>query len=101
MEGKVTLKVSLNSNEFTNFSYLGGSDKIPFNDVWVFNLSSKHWSEIKVKNEAIFEGRMCQSASLHENRIYVYGGMKNADVTFDNLVILCLDGKTDDLEEGN
>ncbi len=27
-------------------------------------------------------------------------GMKNAETTLDSLSILCLDGKTDDLEEG-
>lgn len=28
-------------------------------------------------------------------------GMKNPDTTLDNLSILCLDGKVEDLEEGN
>jgi hypothetical protein len=30
----------------------------------------------------------------------IKAGMKNAETTLDNLAILCLDGKTDDLEDG-
>lgn len=30
----------------------------------------------------------------------IYKGMKNAETTLDSHSILCLDGKTDDLEDG-
>lgn len=43
---------------------------------------------------------MCHSASLYNDKIFIYGGMKNGDSTFDNLIALCLDGKTEELEEG-
>jgi hypothetical protein len=70
------------------------------NDVWTFCITSKTWSEVKIKNATSFEGRMCHSASLCGDRIFVYGGMKNADTTFESLSVLCLDGKSEDLEEG-
>jgi hypothetical protein len=73
---------------------------LPLNDVWIYSILNKSWSEIRVKNSSIFEGRMCHSATLFGDRIFVYGGMKNADTTFETLTILCLDGKTEDLEEG-
>jgi hypothetical protein len=44
---------------------------------------------------------MCHSAVLYSDRIYLYGGMKSADMTFENMIILCLDGRTEDFEESN
>jgi tRNA(Ile2) C34 agmatinyltransferase TiaS len=41
---------------------------------------------------------MCHSACLYGDRIYVYGGMKNPDTTLDSISILCLDGRSEDLE---
>lgn len=42
---------------------------------------------------------MCHSATLYKNNIYIYGGMKNADVTFEDLIVLSLDGKTGNFKE--
>jgi hypothetical protein len=67
----------------------------------MYCVPTKIWTEVKIKNSSVFEGRMCHSASILGERIYIYGGMKNADSTFENLSVLCLDGKTEDLEEGN
>ncbi len=66
----------------------------------MYNTINKNWVEISVKNPSAFEGRMCHSASLYGERIYIYGGMKNADVTLDSVSVLCLDGVTEDLENG-
>jgi hypothetical protein len=57
------------------------------------------WNELIIKNNNLFEGRMCHSATLYKNNIYVYGGMKNADVTFEDLIILSLDGNTGNFKE--
>jgi hypothetical protein len=44
---------------------------------------------------------MCHSASLFNEKILIYGGMKNAEIILDTLSVLCLDGKCEELEEGN
>jgi hypothetical protein len=59
----------------------------------------KSWSEIKIINASMFDGRFCHSAVINEDRVFIYGGMKNAETTLDNMAILCLDGGYDDLEE--
>lgn len=74
-------------------------EKIPLNDVWVYDIINKTWSEVKVANPSNFEGRLCHSACLIDEKVYVYGGMKNAENTLDSLAILCLDGISSDLEE--
>jgi len=49
-------------------------EKIPLNDVWIYNISHKNWNELKVKNSELFEARFCHSATLIGERIYIYGG---------------------------
>ena len=57
--------------------------------------------ELKIVNPELFESRLCHSAVVLEEKIYIFGGknffnfilgMKNADETLDNFSILCLDG---------
>ena len=76
-------------------------EKVPLNDVWIYTLIMKSWSELKLNNPNIFEGRFCHSASLSGDKIFIYGGMKNAEETLDNLSVLCLNGKIEELEECN
>lgn len=66
----------------------------------MYSVTSKIWTVVKIQNSSLFDGRMCHSASIKGEKIYVYGGMKNADSTFENLSVLCLDGKIEELEEG-
>jgi hypothetical protein len=67
----------------------------------MYDTIKKSWSEVKVMNASMFDGRMCHSAVLYDDRIYVYGGMKNAESTLESMAVLCLDGKCEDLEESN
>lgn len=50
-------------------------------------------------NKSIFESRLCHSCSVHSEKLYIFGGMKNSDITLDSLSILCLDGKHEELEQ--
>ncbi len=50
-------------------------EKIPLNDVWLYNISKKTWSEIKISNPNIFDGRLCHSTCIYGDKIYVYGGI--------------------------
>ena len=69
------------------------------NDVWLYNISSKNWTELKASNSFIFESRFCHSCSVFGEKLFVFGGMKNSDDTLDTLSILSLDGKNDEFEE--
>jgi N-acetylneuraminic acid mutarotase len=54
--------------------YDSNDEKVPLNDVWLYNISAKAWSEIKIVNPNIFDGRLCNSACIYGERVYVYGG---------------------------
>jgi hypothetical protein len=75
------------------------NQKVPLNDVWMYDVTSKSWSELKIMNATMFDGRLCHSSVLYDDRVYVYGGMKNAESTLESMAILCLDGKFEDLED--
>ncbi len=99
---------SLFRNSHTGIAYkkqfliiIGGEDanQDAFNDIWKFDIHTKEWTEIKPSKSHLFEGRCCHSSSLNNEKIYIYGGLKNVDVTLDNLAILCLDGKVSEIEE--
>ena len=49
-------------------------DKIPLNDVWIYNTSIKLWSEVRINYGDAFDARFCHSATLVGDKIYVYGG---------------------------
>ena len=70
-----------------------GDDGVPLNDIWIYDVKEKIYTELNIENKEIFEGRFCHSCALINDSIVVYGGMKNAEITLDNLAILCLDGK--------
>ena len=55
--------------------------------------------ELKASNDDVFDSRLCHSCSVYGNKLFVFGGMKNSDVTLDTLSILCLDGKYEEFEE--
>jgi len=65
----------------------------------MYDLKLKSWNELKPSRANLFDGRFCHSCSLYNDRLFIYGGLKNAEITLDNLAILCLDGKVSDIEE--
>ena len=70
-----------------------GDNQVPLNDVWIYDIVKKEYSMLNIENANVFEGRFCHSTCLINDTIVIYGGMKNAEETLDNLTILCLDNK--------
>ena len=68
-----------------------GKKKEPLNDIWIFDLNNKCYIEVEIKGDEIIEGRFCHSCIIYDNFMALYGGMKNSDVTLDNLTILSMD----------
>jgi hypothetical protein len=65
----------------------------------LYQISIKTWSEVKINNNYTFESRLCHTCSVYGTKLFVFGGMKNSDVTLDTLSILCLDGNFQEFEE--
>ena len=78
-----------------------GENQVPLNDVWIYDIISKEYSQLTINNSNGFEGRFCHSSCLLNDTIVIYGGMKNAEETLDNLSVLCLDDKIKGRSEMN
>lgn len=70
-----------------------GENQMPFNDIWIYNILSKEYSEFNIEALNEFEGRLCHSSILFNDIIVIYGGMKNVDQTLDNLILLCFENE--------
>lgn len=74
---------------------IGGEsdDETPLNDVWFFDIEFQQYTKCNIENDLLFIGRFCHSACIINDSVVIYGGMKNAEETLDNLTILMLDNK--------
>ena len=63
-----------------------GKKKEPLNDIWIFDLKNKCYTQIELVEK--IEGRFCHTCIIWEDIMALYGGMKNSDVTLDNLTLL-------------
>ena len=68
-----------------------GKKKEPLNDIWIFDLKTKCYTEINLVGNEKMEARLCHSCIVYCDFIVLYGGMKNCDITLDNLTILCIE----------
>lgn len=60
------------------------------NDVWLFDITRQDWIKIEPKNP-IFKHRAYQTCVEDDNKIYVFGGLKNNQMLYDDVMILELD----------
>ena len=67
-----------------------GKKKEPLNDFWIFDLKTKCYTEVELQGNEKIEGRFCHTCMIYGDYLVLYGGMKNSDVTLDNLTILNL-----------
>ena len=74
---------------------IGGESKKqePLNDIWIFDIKTKLYSEIKLEGDEKIEGRFCHTCLVNGDFIAIYGGMKNSETTLDNLTILGVESK--------
>ena len=74
---------------------IGGEGKaqLLLNDIWIFDLKTKTYSEVGLVGEQKIDGRFCHSCLINEDIVYLYGGMQNSEVTLDNLTVLNIESK--------
>ena len=74
---------------------IGGESKTqePLDDIWLFDLKLKTYSEIKLESEEKIEGRFCHTCLVNGDFVAIYGGMQNSETTLDNLTILSIESK--------
>ena len=70
-----------------------GKTQMPLDDIWIFELKTKSYSEIELLSEEKIEGRFCHSCVLYGDILALYGGMKNSEITLDNLTVLSIESK--------
>ena len=74
---------------------IGGESKTrePLNDIWIFDIKSKLYSEVKLENDEKIDGRFCHTCLVNGDFIAIYGGMQNSETTLDNLTVLGVESK--------
>ena len=74
---------------------IGGESKtqIPLDDIWIFDLKTKSYTEVQLIGEEKIEGRFCHSCIIYGDILALYGGMQNSEITLDNLTILNIESK--------
>ena len=65
--------------------------KEPLDDIWIFDLKTKCYTKVELVGNEKIEGRFCHASMIYGDYLALYGGMKNSDVTLDNLTILNID----------
>ena len=70
-----------------------GKTQIPLDDMWLFDLKTKSYTEIELLGEEKIEGRFCHSCLVYGDILALYGGMQNSEVTLDNLTVLSIESK--------
>ena len=70
-----------------------GKTQIPLDDIWIFELKTKSYTEIELIGEEKIEGRFCHSCVVYGDILALYGGMQNSEITLDNLTILSIESK--------
>ena len=74
---------------------IGGEGKTqqPLDDIWIFDLKTKSYTEIQLLGEEKIDGRFCHSCIVYGDILALYGGMQNSEVTLDNLTVLSIEAK--------
>ena len=74
---------------------IGGESKTqePLDDIWLFDIKEKTYSEIKLEGEDKIDGRFCHTCLVNGDFVAIYGGMRNSETTLDNLTILSIESK--------
>ena len=74
---------------------IGGESKTqePLNDIWIFDIKTKLYSEVKLEGDEKIEGRFCHTCLVNGDFIAIYGGMQSSDTTLDNLTVLGVESK--------
>ena len=78
-----------------------GEKKIPLDDIWLYDIENKCYIQVNLNGHEKFEGRFCHSSIIFGDTLAIYGGMQNAEVTLDSLVILSIDNNNKKLENGD
>ena len=63
------------------------------NDIWIFDIKTKLYSEVKLEGDEKIEGRFCHTCLVNGDFIAIYGGMQSSDTTLDNLTVLGVESK--------
>ena len=74
---------------------IGGEGKTqqPLDDIWIFDLKTKSYTEVELLGEEKIDGRFCHSCIVYGDILALYGGMQNSEVTLDNLTVLSIETK--------
>ena len=70
-----------------------GKTQLPLNDIWIFDLKTKSYTEISLTGDEKIDGRFCHSCLVYMDILALYGGMQNSEVTLDNLTVLSIESK--------
>ena len=63
-------------------------NKEPLDDIWLYDIKNKCYTEIELTGKEKIEARFCHSSIIFEDTLAIYGGMKNSDITLDNLTLI-------------
>ena len=78
-----------------------GEKKVPLDDIWLYDIENKSYIQVNLNGHEKFEGRFCHSSIIFGDTLAIYGGMQNAEVTLDSLVILSIDSNDKKLDNGD
>ena len=63
-------------------------NKNPLNDIWLYDIKKMCYMEVELTGKENIEPRFCHSSIISGDILALYGGMKNSDVTLDNLALI-------------
>ena len=65
-----------------------GQDQKPLDDIWIYDIKKMCYMEVELTGKENIEGRFCHSSIISGDILALYGGMKNSEVTLDNLALI-------------
>ena len=63
-------------------------DKKPLDDIWLYDIKNKCYTEIELTGKEKSEGRFCHSSIIFGDTLALYGGMQSSEITLDNLTLI-------------
>jgi hypothetical protein len=68
-----------------------GKKKEPLDDIWIFDIKNKCYTKVELNGNDKIDGRFCHTCIIYGDILALYGGMKNSEITLDNLTVLSIE----------
>ena len=67
-----------------------------FNDIWAFDTTISEWFQVTLKGGDLYKETTGVSTFVHNNKLYMFGGMNKNKENTNDLQVICFDGKFPD-----